>query len=70
MKKALLTSILFVCFYTILAAQDKIGVGIMSFTYVDDAASYENVNSIQETVTNAFVKTKDSILSIVLKWTL
>lgn len=58
MKKALLTSILFVCFYTILVAQDKIGVGIMSFTYVDDAASYENVNSIQETVTNAFVKTK------------
>lgn len=39
-------------------AQEKIGVGIMSFTYVEGAASEKDVNSIQETVSNAFVKTK------------
>ena len=40
------------------SGQEKTGVGIMSFTYVEGAASSKDVNSIQETVTNAFVKTK------------
>lgn len=40
------------------SAQEKTGVGIMAFTYVQGAASSQDVNSIQETVTNAFVKTK------------
>ncbi len=39
-------------------AQEKTGVGIMEFTYVQGAAKSQDVNSIQETVTNAFVKTK------------
>lgn len=40
------------------AAQEKTGVGIMPFTYVQGAASSQDVNSIQESVANAFVKTK------------
>jgi curli biogenesis system outer membrane secretion channel CsgG len=37
---------------------DKISVGILPFSYVSSSASYENVISIQESVTNSFVKTK------------
>ena len=40
------------------SAQEKTGVGIMSFSFVQGAASSQDVNSIQETVINAFVKTK------------
>lgn len=40
------------------SAQEKTSVGIMHFTYAQGAASSQDVNSIQETVTNAFVKTK------------
>ncbi len=39
-------------------AQERTGVGIMPFTYDQGSASANFVNSIQETVTNAFVKTK------------
>lgn len=39
-------------------AQEKTEVGILAFTYVQGAANPQNVNSIQETVTDAFVKTK------------
>lgn len=58
MKKIILSSFLLFWSFTLVSAQEKIGVGIMSFTYVEGAASFEDVNSIQETVTNAFVKTK------------
>ena len=40
------------------SSQEKTSVGILPFTYVQGAASSQDVNSIQETVTNAFVKTK------------
>jgi curli biogenesis system outer membrane secretion channel CsgG len=40
------------------AQTDKTCVGILSFTYVDGSANPQDVNSIQEEVTNAFVKTK------------
>jgi len=40
------------------SAQEKVGVGILPFTYVQGSASSQDVYSIQETVTNAFVKTK------------
>jgi curli biogenesis system outer membrane secretion channel CsgG len=39
-------------------SQDKYSVGILPFTYVNSAASLNDVTSIQEEVTNAFVKTK------------
>jgi TolB-like protein len=41
-----------------LNAQEKTGVGILPFTYVQGAASFQDVNSIQESVINSFVKTK------------
>jgi curli biogenesis system outer membrane secretion channel CsgG len=37
---------------------EKISVGILPFSYVSSSANYENVTSIQEVVTNSFVKTK------------
>lgn len=39
-------------------SQEKIGVGIIPFTYDNSNANYEDVNSIFSMVTNAFVKTK------------
>lgn len=39
-------------------AQVKTVVGIVPFTYVQGAANYHDVNSIQEAVTNAFVDTR------------
>jgi len=41
-----------------LNAQEKVSVGILPFTYVNGSASLQDVTSIQEEVTNAFVKTK------------
>ena len=59
MKKLLLSAILFLGLNVLASAQqEKTGVGIMSFTYVSSSASFQDVNSIQETVINAFVKTK------------
>lgn len=58
MKKILIATALFIGFNTLVQAQEKTGVGIMPFTYVQGAASAQDVNSIQETVTNAFVQTK------------
>lgn len=40
------------------AQSEKISVGILPFTFADGAANSQAVNSVQETVTNAFVKTK------------
>lgn len=58
MKKIILSIALFAGLNFVATAQDKTGVGIMPFTYVQGAADYQDVNSIQETVINAFVKTK------------
>jgi TolB-like protein len=58
MKKIVLSLVLLVGLNNALSAQDKTGVGILPFTYVQGAASSQDVNSIQETVINAFVKTK------------
>jgi hypothetical protein len=58
MKKIIIATALLMGINTFVNAQEKTGVGIMAFTYVQGAASSQDVNSIQETVTNAFVKTK------------
>jgi TolB-like protein len=59
MKKRIFNVLSIILIATLPAlAQDKVGVGILSFTYVSNAAKQGDVNSIQETVTNAFVKTK------------
>lgn len=58
MKKLIMSSALLISAYFTVNAQDKTGVGIMSFTFVQGAANSQDVNSIQETVINAFVKTK------------
>ena len=56
MKKIILTlAFLTFCFSN---AQEKTSIGILPFTYVSGSANYQDVNSIQETVTNGFVKTK------------
>ncbi|WP_297868459.1 CsgG/HfaB family protein [uncultured Flavobacterium sp.] len=39
-------------------AQEKTSIGILPFTYVNGASNQQTTNSIQETVTNGFVKTK------------
>ena len=57
MKRITLTVLLSInCFLAF--AQEKTGVGILPFTYVQGGANYQDVVSIQEAVTNAFVKTK------------
>ena len=58
MKIFILTAILLVSLNFVSSAQEKTGVGILSFTYVQGAASFQDVNSIQETVINAFVETR------------
>jgi len=40
------------------AQSEKTSVGILPFSYVEGAVNYQDVNSIQEAVTNAFVITK------------
>ena len=51
----ILGTALFVGLSVFVKAQEKTGVGIMEFTYSQGAAQVQDVNSIQETVTNAFV---------------
>jgi curli biogenesis system outer membrane secretion channel CsgG len=58
MKKIIIAAAILIGSNTHFNAQEKTGVGIMPFTYVQGAADYQDVNSIQETVINAFVKTK------------
>jgi hypothetical protein len=58
MKKIFIATALFIGLNSFVQAQEKTGVGILAFTFVKDAARSQDVNSIQETVTNAFVKTK------------
>ncbi len=58
MKKVLLSLFLSITAVQFLYSQDKTSVGILPFTYVQEAANSKDVNSIQESVANAFVKTK------------
>ncbi|MBK7432008.1 MAG: hypothetical protein IPI62_14115, partial [Bacteroidetes bacterium] len=58
MKKIILSIALIAGLNFFASAQEKTGVGIMPFSFVQGAASSQDVNSIQETVINAFVKTK------------
>lgn len=58
MKKVLISATLSLFAATLSFGQEKTSVGILPFTYVQGAANFQDVNSIQETVTNAFVKTK------------
>lgn len=58
MKKIFISIFLIVGLNFVSSAQEKTAVGIIPFTYVRGTASSETVNSIQESVTNAFVKTK------------
>lgn len=58
MKKIILFIALIAVLNFVASAQEKTGVGIMPFSFVQGAASSPDVNSIQETVINAFVKTK------------
>jgi TolB-like protein len=58
MKKFVLIAAFLFSQADILTAQEKTGVGIIPFTYVTGSANLKDVYSIQETVTNAFVKTK------------
>jgi TolB-like protein len=51
-------ALIFTIFSQILCAQEKTSIGILPFTYVNGASNQQTVNSIQETVTNGFVKTK------------
>ena len=57
-KKVLISVALFIGGNSFIQAQDKIGVGIMPFTSAQSSANAQTINSIQETVVNAFVKTK------------
>lgn len=56
MKKILFIASLF--FLQVTFSQEKTSIGILPFTYVNGAANQQTTNSIQETVTNGFVKTK------------
>jgi TolB-like protein len=58
MKSLLCTFGLLIISLNLCYGQEKTSVGVLPFTYVQGSATFENVNSIQETVINAFVKTK------------
>ena len=58
MKKTLLFLALSFGAIKLSRAQEKTSVGIIAFTYVTGSAGGADVFSIQETVTNSFVKTK------------
>lgn len=58
MKSTSFIILFFLYFFSFTEAQEKTGVGIMPFTYLSSEVNASDANSIQETVTNAFVKTK------------
>ncbi len=58
MKNLSISAILLFCVATLSFAQEKTTVGILSFTHATDAANAQDVSTIHEAVTNAFVKTK------------
>lgn len=58
MKKIIISTALLFAFCFNSFSQEKTSIGVLPFTYVQGAASSQDVNSIQETVINAFVKTK------------
>jgi curli biogenesis system outer membrane secretion channel CsgG len=47
---------------SVVSAQNKVSVGILPFTYASGSANVQDVASIQEEVTNAFIKTKRFII--------
>jgi curli biogenesis system outer membrane secretion channel CsgG len=57
MKKLLMVA-LFVALSPFVRGQEKTAIGFMTFTYVEGEANAKYVNSIEEMVINAFVKTK------------
>ena len=57
-NKSITTSLLIVLFSFATQAQEKLSVGITNFNYSPNSATSENAIRIQNTVTNAFVKTK------------
>ncbi len=58
MKKIILSIALVAGINFVTSAQEKTSVGILPFTYIEGSATLQDVNSIQETIINAFVKTK------------
>jgi hypothetical protein len=58
MKKMMIAATLLLGLCSFVKGQEKVGVSFMAFTYVDGEANARYVNSIQEVVINAFVKTK------------
>jgi curli biogenesis system outer membrane secretion channel CsgG len=57
MKKLIIVA-LFVALSPLVRGQEKTAIGFMAFTYVEGEANAKYVNSIEEMVINAFVKTK------------
>jgi hypothetical protein len=58
MKKIIFSIALVAGINFVTSAQEKTSVGILPFTYIEGSATLQDVNSIQETIINAFVKTK------------
>ncbi|MGV1012469.1 MAG: CsgG/HfaB family protein [Flavobacterium sp.] len=58
MKNTLLFITLLTFCSNMFGQSEKVSIGILPFTYVNSSVDYQNVISIQEAVTNSFVKTK------------
>ena len=58
MKKFTSITLFLLFVSTICFSQEKTSVGILEFTYAKDGVEKEYVNAIQESVVNAFVKTR------------
>lgn len=58
MKKTLLFIALSIYCTNLFGQNEKVSIGILPFTYVNSSSNSENAISIQEAVTNSFVKTK------------
>lgn len=56
--KNFLLGIIAIILSSVSVAQDKTTVAILPFTYTRESVQYDNVSPIQETVVNAFVKTR------------
>jgi len=56
MKLLLLTTLSLISLVSF--SQEKVTVGILPFTYVSGSASFQDVNTVSESVVTAFVKTK------------
>ncbi|MCX6247806.1 MAG: hypothetical protein NTW10_08745 [Bacteroidetes bacterium] len=58
MKKLMIATFLLMAMSAIVNGQEKTGIGIAPFTYVDGAAIPQDVNAIQAMVINSFMKTR------------